>query len=121
MKVLWFQYHLMNLKCYVNLDLKVQFSKVNTNRQMTVLIDDGEPIISHEFTPPNHSASSLQEFTGEYFSPELNTTYKAVLNEDKLPLTHARASDVIISAAKSDMFILIVVSVLNLKGMIINK
>lgn len=88
----------------VNVDLRVKFSKSNEKRQMTVLIDDNDPIISHEFTPPNYTVSGLKEFTGEYYSPELNTTYKSVLKNDKLTFTHARASDIIISAAKSDMF-----------------
>ena len=88
----------------VNVDLRVQFSKSNQKRQMAVLIDDDEPVISQEFTPPNYSDSALKEFTGEYYSPELNTTYKTVLKKDKLTLKHARASDIIISAAKSDIF-----------------
>ncbi|MEH6535973.1 MAG: serine hydrolase domain-containing protein [Psychroserpens sp.] len=90
----------------VNVDLRVLFSRSNEKRQMTVLINDDEPIISHEFTPPSYEVSDLKEFIGEYFSPELNTTYKAVLKDDKLTFTHARASDIVISAAKTDLFLI---------------
>jgi len=89
----------------VNVDLRVIFSNPNEKRQMTVLINDEEPIISYEFTPPKYEISDLKEFIGEYFSPELNTTYKAVLKDDKLTFTHARSSDFIITAAKSDLFL----------------
>jgi CubicO group peptidase (beta-lactamase class C family) len=88
----------------VNYDLRVQFSKSNEKRKMSVIVDNNEPSISHEFTPHNYTVSGLKEFTGEYYSPELNTTYKAVLKKDKLTFTHARASDMIISATKSDLF-----------------
>ena len=89
----------------VDVDLRVIFSESNKKRLMTVIINDDEPIISHEFTPPNYEVSDLKEFVGDYFSPELNTTYKAVLKNDKLTFTHARASDFEISAAKSDLFL----------------
>ncbi|WP_296382560.1 serine hydrolase domain-containing protein [Winogradskyella sp.] len=90
----------------VGVDLRVIFSESNKKRIMTVLINDDEPIISHEFTPPNYKVSDLKEFVGEYFSPELNTTYKAILKDDKLTFTHARASDIEISVAKSDLFLI---------------
>jgi CubicO group peptidase (beta-lactamase class C family) len=88
-----------------NVDLRVIFSNPNEKRTMTFLINDEEPIISYEFTPPNYQVSELKEFIGEYFSPELNTTYKAVLKDDKLTFTHARSSDFVITAAKSDLFL----------------
>jgi len=71
---------------------------------MTVLINNDSPIVSEKFTPPNYAVSDLKQFVGEYFSPELNTTYKAVLIDDKLTFTHARLSDFVITAAKSDLF-----------------
>ena len=81
------------------------FSNPNEKRMMTVLINDDEPIISYEFTPPNYEILELKEFLGEYFSPELNTTYKAILKDDKITFTHARSSDFVITAAKSDLFL----------------
>ncbi|EPR69210.1 Beta-lactamase [Cyclobacterium qasimii M12-11B] len=64
-----------------------------------------DPIESQEFTPPNYEVSDLKEFVGAYFSPELNTTYEAVLKDGKLTVTHARASDFVISVAKNDLFL----------------
>jgi len=88
----------------VDVDLKVVFSESKNNRKMTVLIDNDPPIVSEKFTPPNYAASDLKQFEGEYFSPELNTTYNAVLTDGKLTFTHARASDFVITAAKVDVF-----------------
>ncbi len=89
----------------VAVDLKVIFSESNKKRIMTVLINDDDPIVSYEFTPPKYEVSDLKEFVGAYFSPELNTTYEAVLKDDKLTFTHARSSDFEISAAKTDLFL----------------
>ncbi len=89
----------------LNIDLRVMFSNPNEKRMMTVLINDDEPIISYEFTPPNYEILELKEFLGEYFSPELNTTYKAILKDDKITFTHARSSDFVITADKSDLFL----------------
>lgn len=88
----------------VDVDLKVVFSESKNNRKMTVLINNDPPIVSEIFTPPNYAVSDLKQFEGEYFSPELNTTYKAVLIDGKLTFTHARASDFVITAAKVDVF-----------------
>lgn len=63
-----------------------------------------EPIESQEFASPNYEVSDLKEFVGAYFSPELNTTYEAVLKDGKLTLTHARAEDIPVSVVKSDKF-----------------
>ncbi|SDM24720.1 hypothetical protein [Kriegella aquimaris] len=88
----------------VNDDVIIKFSKSNDQRQMIVLINDAEPIIYDEFTPPSNSLSSLEEFTGEYFSPELSTTYKAIIKDNKLTFTHYRSEDFPVSVVKSDMF-----------------
>jgi CubicO group peptidase (beta-lactamase class C family) len=88
----------------VDVDLKVVFSESKKNRVMTVLIDNDPPIVLEKFTPPNYTVSDLKQFVGEYFSPELNTTYKAVLTDGKLTFTHTRASDFVITAAKADVF-----------------
>lgn len=88
----------------VDVDLKVVFSESKNNRKMTVLINNDPPIVSEIFTPPNYTVSDLKQFEGEYFSPELNTTYKAVLIDGKLTFTHARVSDFVITAAKVDVF-----------------
>lgn len=64
-----------------------------------------ELIESQEFASPNYEVSDLKEFVGAYFSPELNTTYEAVLKDGKLTFTHARASDFVISVAENDLFL----------------
>ncbi|WP_298895175.1 serine hydrolase domain-containing protein [uncultured Psychroserpens sp.] len=89
----------------INVDLRVKFSELNKKRKMTVIINDDEPIISYGFTPPSYEISDLKEFTGAYYSPELQTTYNAVIKNGKLTFTHHRASDTSVSSAKHDMFL----------------
>ena len=89
----------------IDADLTVKFTNTNDKLQMTVLENSNEPFIANKFTPPNYTASTLKEFTGKYYSPELDTFYTAILKDDKLTFTHARASDIVISAAKSDLFL----------------
>ena len=89
----------------VGVDLKVTFKNNDNRNQMIVIIDGGAPIISDEFTPPTYTTSSLKEYTGEYYSPELSTTYKAMIKTDKLTFTHLRSSDFVILAAKTDVFV----------------
>jgi hypothetical protein len=89
----------------VDAHIMVKFSKTNDKLQMTVVIDDEAPIISNEFKPPGYTVSNLEEFTGKYYSPELDTFYTAVLKKNKLTFTHARANDFTISAKKNDLFI----------------
>ena len=74
-------------------------------KQTAAATNADEPIVSQELTPPNYEVSDLKEFVGVYFSPELNTTYEAVLKEGKLTIKHARASDFVISVAKRDLFL----------------
>jgi len=39
------------------------------------------------------SRAALQQYTGEYFSPELQTTYRIVLQDDQLTVQHRRHND----------------------------
>jgi hypothetical protein len=50
------------------------------------------------------SSVNLTEFTGEYFSEELNTTYSMVVESGKLVARHFRTGDVILSPQKEDAF-----------------
>jgi CubicO group peptidase (beta-lactamase class C family) len=47
---------------------------------------------------------NLQEYTGEYYSPELSTTYSLVVESGKLIAKHFRTGDVHLNATKQDLF-----------------
>ncbi|WP_111683970.1 serine hydrolase domain-containing protein [Winogradskyella tangerina] len=90
----------------VGVDLYVDFTGSDNNKIMTVVINNEDPIISEEFTPPNYNATSLKEFAGSYYSEELSTTYDFIVKDDQLVGTHSRASDFGLSTAKPDVFII---------------
>ncbi|MEL6810166.1 MAG: serine hydrolase domain-containing protein [Bacteroidota bacterium] len=94
------EFQMMN----VGVDLTVRFDTSKEKRQMIVVIDGGEPIISNEFTPPNYSGTDLRQFTGTYYSSELTTYYHLIVKEEKLIVTHSRLSDVDLEPIKSDTF-----------------
>jgi len=47
---------------------------------------------------------NLQEYTGEYYSPELSTTYSLVVESGKLVARHFRTGDVHLKVSKQDQF-----------------
>jgi hypothetical protein len=47
---------------------------------------------------------TLQEYTGEYYSPELSTTYTVVIESGKLIARHFRTGDVHLTSLKADQF-----------------
>ena len=94
------EFQMMN----VPVDLRVSFENVDKARRMIVVIDGGDPIISDEFTPPNYKETDLEQFAGTYYSPELSTSYKLVIKDKKLVVTHPRLSDSDLESLKIDMF-----------------
>jgi len=47
---------------------------------------------------------NLDEYTGDYYSPELSTTYSVVAESGKLIARHFRTGDVHLAASKPDQF-----------------
>ncbi|MDO6437326.1 serine hydrolase domain-containing protein [Cyclobacterium sp. 1_MG-2023] len=90
----------------MNLALQVADLYLNDafEKESEAVNDADGPIESHEFTPPNYEVSDLKEFVGAYYSPELNTSYEAVLKDGKLTFTHHRAEDIPGSVVKNDRF-----------------
>ncbi|WP_353778008.1 serine hydrolase [Winogradskyella sp. 3972H.M.0a.05] len=88
----------------VGVDLFVTFKGKADKKTMVVVIDDGEPIISEAFTPPNYDTEGLKAFEGTYHSPELSTSYTLVVRDGKLYGTHNRHSDFEFQVQKADVF-----------------
>ncbi len=88
----------------VGVDLRVTFKEKGKKKQMVVVIDGGDPIISDEFSPPNYSTEDLNAFLGTYYSPELSTYYTFIIKEGNLVGTHPRVSDFGLTVVKNDMF-----------------
>jgi hypothetical protein len=73
--------------------------------QMIVTLDDGYLIISEKYSPANYNQSTLEEFTGRYYSTELNAYYSFFIKEGTLVAKHTRLGDFPLKAIKNDYFI----------------
>ncbi|GAB4509790.1 MAG: hypothetical protein Tsb004_11340 [Allomuricauda sp.] len=73
--------------------------------KMTITLDDGYQIVSEKYTPADYNATTLEEFTGKYYSSELNAYYSFFIEEDQLIAKHTRLGDFPLKAIKNDYFI----------------
>ena len=75
------------------------------DNKMTITLDDGYQIISEKYTPADYTATTLEEFTGKYYSSELNAYYSFFIEEEQLIAKHTRLGDFPLKAIKNDYFI----------------
>ncbi|SHJ66218.1 CubicO group peptidase, beta-lactamase class C family [Pseudozobellia thermophila] len=75
------------------------------NNQMIMTLGDGYQIISEKYTPAQYNATTLEEFTGRYYSSELNAYYSFYVKENQLVAKHTRLGDFKLNAIKNDYFI----------------
>lgn len=75
----------------VNADLVVDFVfKNNTVNQMVVTINDDVPIVSEYYETYVPKFKELKDYTGTYYSPELETEYTFYLEKGQLKWRHIR-------------------------------
>ncbi len=65
---------------------------------------NGQEIIAPRVKAFSPGEVNLEEFTGEFYSPELGTTYFFVLKNGKLTASHQRLSDFVLTPVKTDFF-----------------
>ena len=88
----------------VNVELIVRFGQHEGEDAMFVTIDGDEPIISIAYEPADYSSHDLQHFAGDYYSPELETTYSIREDDGNLVAEHIRTGTVILDPIKEDFF-----------------
>lgn len=76
----------------------------NSNK-MIVTLDDGHQIVLDKYIPANYNTTTLEEFTGRYYSSELNAYYSFYIKENQLIAKHTRLGDFKLAAIKNDYFI----------------
>ena len=70
-------------------DLLVSFRPTDDDlREMIVTINGGDPIVSQEYEPADYSAGELQQFTGTFYSPELDADYILHVSDGQLVASH---------------------------------
>lgn len=87
----------------VNATLVFQKSDEGKVNQM-LLKQNGREIILKRLASFDPEAVDISLFTGKYYSPELQTTYTFLIEEDKLIARHQRHPDIELKVAKPDFF-----------------
>ena len=87
----------------VSVDLKVKFEINGKRKSMIVTVDDGQPSIFYDFEQMLPTKEDLVSYTGEFYSPELETTYDIYLKNDTLSFHHARHGDFKMKILKKDV------------------
>lgn len=72
--------------------------------QMFVTTDGGKPSVHEPVKPASYMPQQLAEFAGQYYSPELDTTYHLIPQDDKLLFRTGNWGDFLLSPRFVDSF-----------------
>ena len=84
-------------------DLKIKFAINEKQKSMFVTVNNGKPSIFESFEAQTITTEDLLSYTGKFYSPELETSYKIYLENDTLYYHHARHGDFKIKVLKHDV------------------
>jgi CubicO group peptidase (beta-lactamase class C family) len=86
-------------------DVQVQFhpEKDGYVERLTV-VAEGETIKGKRSKVKELAPEQMREYAGDYYSGELDTTYKIVLQDDKILARHRRHGDIPLVRTKEDVF-----------------
>jgi CubicO group peptidase (beta-lactamase class C family) len=87
------------------LDIEEYVAVSFLEEKMIITLDDGYQIVSERYTPANYNATTLDEFTGRYYSPELNAYYSFSIIGNQLVAKHTRLGEFYLESIKKDYFI----------------
>jgi hypothetical protein len=78
----------------------IYFEEGESNLNMFVEINDGDPIVSERYDPVEPTEKELLKYAGTYFSDELQTSYRIEVNNDALIAHHLRNGEVTLVPSK---------------------
>lgn len=86
-------------------EAKIEFiPNAGKNIELIKLHQGGQIMEAKRVVAFDKTSVNLSEYSGEYYSEELSTTYHFTLVDDTLVAKHIRLSDVSLNLAKKDMF-----------------
>ncbi len=87
-------------------DTDIRFEKQDQNKPMLihVTVEGEKPITFEAIQLVSPTPAQLEEYSGDYYSDELQFTYKLVLEDGKLFFRHRNAPKKPLSPTLSDMF-----------------
>jgi hypothetical protein len=81
----------------------IKFEIVENRNSMITTANDGPPVIFQGFDPMDMNEAPLALYAGNYYSPELETTYRISVKEDTLYYHHSRHGDFPMKIVKKDI------------------
>jgi hypothetical protein len=78
----------------------IYFEEGESNLNMFVEINDGDPIVSERYDPVEPTEKELLKYAGTYFSEELQTSYKIEVHNNTLIAHHLRNGEVTLIPSK---------------------
>lgn len=89
----------------VGVQAELEFIPNDGNKvQMVKLAQGGRVMEAKRIKDFDEKAVKLSEFTGEFYSDELATTYHFTIEDEKLVAKHSRLSDITLNPSKKDVF-----------------
>jgi hypothetical protein len=86
-------------------DIEIQFANPSaTQRNLTVKVDTQPPQSFTSVQAVSPASAQLAEYSGDYYSEELQITYKLAVAGDKLQLTYRNAPPSALSPTAADSF-----------------
>ncbi|MEM8892432.1 MAG: serine hydrolase domain-containing protein, partial [Bacteroidota bacterium] len=85
-------------------DLSLLFEQKDQAKRMMIAIDNLDPIICEAYVPKSYAQEDLAQFTGSFYSEELQTTYTFLLKDGQLVAEHTRVNDISFTEVQEDMF-----------------
>ncbi|GAB5528025.1 MAG: hypothetical protein Roseis2KO_58970 [Roseivirga sp.] len=82
----------------------VEFPASLEKAQMTITIGENAPMKLEAYTPMIYPLKNVNEYEGNYFSPELETTYQLLVKDGKLVTHHQRLQSFTLSPIMKDKF-----------------
>lgn len=85
-------------------DVQVSFQRGLTGKVILTVHDEDQNLRALKFEPLALSVDQLTEYTGNYYSEELGTTYTFVVNDGQLVAQHRRHEDIKLMPEQADAF-----------------
>ncbi len=82
----------------------IKFEIIESQKSMITTVNEQEPSTYREFEPIDPAHANLSDYTGDYFSPELETLYSITLQNDTLYTHQSRHGDSPMTMIMKDLF-----------------
>ncbi|MGD1890372.1 MAG: serine hydrolase domain-containing protein [Cyclobacteriaceae bacterium] len=84
-------------------DLRVHFEEAKGTMNMSVATQNESPSSFYRYEATESNSDELTNYTGTFYSPELETSYRIVLNGDELAAHHTRHGKLPMKRVKKDV------------------